>query len=132
MLLLLLMMLLLMCLTALTIDRNYKVNPAIYRFITSVIDTLSILSAQSIAIFDESSIYYVFNKESNFLIKRHPSSLTCFPYSSSLVCLFIFQTLFVAHGPSFKKGEVVEHFQNTEIYNMMAGNLFVYRLYDER
>ncbi|KAJ7386453.1 hypothetical protein OS493_008582 [Desmophyllum pertusum] len=33
------------------------------------------------------------------------------------------RTLFVAHGSSFKKGEVVEHFQNTEIYGMMAGIL---------
>ena len=36
-------------------------------------------------------------------------------------CLFTFQTLFVAHGPAFKKGKVVEHFQNTELYNVMAG-----------
>lgn len=27
----------------------------------------------------------------------------------------------MAHGPAFKKGKVVEHFQNTELYSMMAG-----------
>ena len=43
-------------------------------------------------------------------------------YNNNITSLFIFQTLFVAHGSSFKKGEVVEHFQNTEIYGMMAGN----------
>ncbi|XP_067027569.1 ectonucleotide pyrophosphatase/phosphodiesterase family member 3-like isoform X2 [Acropora muricata] len=30
------------------------------------------------------------------------------------------RALFVAHGPSFKKGEVVESFQNNELYDMMA------------
>ena len=29
--------------------------------------------------------------------------------------------MFVAHGPSFRKGLVVEHFQNIEVYNMVAG-----------
>ena len=38
---------------------------------------------------------------------------------------FIFQTLFVAHGPAFKKETEVEHFQNTELYNMMAGNVTI-------
>lgn len=33
------------------------------------------------------------------------------------------RTLFVAQGPSFKKGEVVEPFQNTEIYNMITSVL---------
>jgi len=33
------------------------------------------------------------------------------------------RALFVAHGPSFKKGEVVESFQNNELYDMMAGIL---------
>ncbi|KAM7444663.1 hypothetical protein ABFA07_006760 [Porites harrisoni] len=33
------------------------------------------------------------------------------------------RTLFAAHGPSFKSGEVVEPFQNTEIYNLIAGLL---------
>jgi len=33
------------------------------------------------------------------------------------------RTLFVAQGPSFKKGEIVNHFQNTELYNLMAGLL---------
>ncbi|KAL9950873.1 hypothetical protein ACROYT_G043443 [Oculina patagonica] len=36
---------------------------------------------------------------------------------------FNMRTLFVAHGPAFKKGAEVEHFQNTELYNMMAGIL---------
>ncbi|RMX52209.1 hypothetical protein pdam_00019216 [Pocillopora damicornis] len=30
------------------------------------------------------------------------------------------RTLFVAHGPAFKKGEVVDHFLSTELYGMMA------------
>lgn len=33
------------------------------------------------------------------------------------------RTLFVAHGPAFKKGEVVDHFLSTELYGMMAGIL---------
>lgn len=33
------------------------------------------------------------------------------------------RSLFVAQGPSFKKGEIVDTFQNTELYNMMAGLL---------
>lgn len=33
------------------------------------------------------------------------------------------RTLFVAHGPSFKKGEIVDSFQSNELYNMMAGIL---------
>ncbi|KAK3730496.1 hypothetical protein QZH41_015702, partial [Actinostola sp. cb2023] len=33
------------------------------------------------------------------------------------------RAIFVAHGPSFKKGLVHDHFQNTEIYNMIAGLL---------
>ena len=42
-----------------------------------------------------------------------------------------FQTLFVAHGPAFKKGEVVDHFLSTELYGMMAGNLlFVFKHLD--
>ena len=38
--------------------------------------------------------------------------------------LFYLQTLFVAYGPSFKKGEIVDSFQSNELYNMMAGNIF--------
>ena len=39
------------------------------------------------------------------------------------------QAIFIAHGPSFKKGEVVEHFQNIELYGMMAGELFFLSLF---
>ena len=91
MLLLLLWILLLMCLTALTVDQNYQVNPAIYRFITSVIDPISILSAQSIAIFDENSIYYVFNRE--LPDKKKSIKFDLFPIfiiTCLFVCLFVY------------------------------------------
>lgn len=43
------------------------------------------------------------------------------------LCSF-FQTLFAAHGPSFKNREVVEPFQNTEIYNLIAGKVTEYNM----
>ena len=36
-----------------------------------------------------------------------------------------FQALFVANGPSFKKGIVADEFLNTELYNLMAGMLLI-------
>ena len=30
------------------------------------------------------------------------------------------QQIFMARGPSFQKGKVVEHFSNLEIYNLLA------------
>ena len=43
-----------------------------------------------------------------------------------ITLLFIFQTLFVAHGPAFRKEAEVEHFQNTELYDMMAGTVDIH------
>ena len=43
------------------------------------------------------------------------------------------QQIFMARGPSFQKGKVVEHFSNLEIYNLLAsksssGLLFLFYL----
>ena len=35
----------------------------------------------------------------------------------------LFQAIFIAHGPAFKKGYVADGFANIELYNLMCGEL---------
>ncbi len=49
---------------------------------------------------------------------------------SMLMCIYIFQAIFIGYGPGFKGNTVVPPFENIEVYNLMCGkcNLFINEL----